>query len=83
MIIYEPFLEMGIFAQNGQFKALNISALNVKFVGIMAFIAFSVGLSNEYGFGRIESRYLRSICEDICGRVCCGCGRICCGCGRI
>ena len=69
---------MGIFAQNGQFKALNISALNVKVVGIIAFITFSVGLSKEYGFGRIES-----VCEDICGRVCCDCGRICCGSGRI
>lgn len=74
-IIWEPFLAIGSFAQNGQFNALNISALNVKVVGIIAFIAlpFSVGPSNNCGFGfRNES-----MCEDVlCCRICCCCGRI-------
>ena len=74
MIIYEPFLAIGSFAQNGQFNALNISALNVKVVGIIAFIdlPFSVGPSNNCGFGRNEPMF-----EDVlCCRICCGCGRI-------
>lgn len=69
MALLKPFLVLGIFAQNGQFKALNISALNVKVLGIISLIAFSVGDSND----RLLSNDW--LFEDR-NRICCGCGRI-------